>query len=144
MLPRVYSKNYLPNLFDEFFGNGTLSNFFNGYSSNVSVPSVNVIEGDDEYKIEVAAPGLTKKDFKIDLENNVLVISSEKKNEKEEKDENYVRKEFGYSAFRRCFSLPTEVDADHIKATHKDGILNIVLPKKEEAKIKGPRNIAIS
>ena len=144
MLPRLYSNSYLPNLLDEFFGNDSVSNFFNGYSSNTSIPSVNVVEGKDEYKIEVAAPGLSKKDFKIDVENNVLVISSEKKKEEETKEEKYVRREFSYSTFKRSFSLPDDVDSNKIKASHNDGILNILLPKKEEAKAKGPRSISIS
>ncbi len=145
MLPRIYNRsNFLPEFVNEFFGNDTLSRFFDDYSSNTSMPSVNVAEGKDEYKIEVAAPGLSKGDFKIDMHNNLLEISSEKKVENEEKKENYIRREFNYSSFKRSFSLPDGVDADKIKATHKDGILNILIPKKEEEKEKGPKTIKIS
>lgn len=144
MLPRIYNRpGFLPEFVNEFFGNDSLSRFFDGYTSNTSIPSVNIAEGKNEYKIEVAAPGLSKGDFKIDVHNNVLEISSEKKNENEEKNDNYVRREFNYSSFKRSFSLPDEVDTDKIKASHKDGILNILIPKKEEAKDKGPRAIKI-
>ncbi|MFC2138928.1 Hsp20/alpha crystallin family protein [Bacteroidota bacterium] len=145
MLPRIYNRtSFLPEFVNEFFGSDSLSRFFDGYTSNASIPNVNVAEGKDEYKIEVAAPGLSKNDFKVDVHDNLLEISSERSVENEEKNENYVRREFNYNSFKRSFSLPDEVDADKIKASHKDGILNILIPKKEEAKDKGPRVIKIS
>lgn len=144
MLPRVFAtRNYLPEFVNEFLGNDGLSGIFDGYTSNTTLPSVNVAEGKDEYKIEVAAPGLSKNDFKIDVHNNILEISSEKKNENVEKKDNYVRREFNYSSFKRSFTLPDEVDTEKIKASHKDGILNILLPKKEESIDKGPRTIKV-
>lgn len=144
MLPRVYSRTMLPGLFNEFFGNDSLSRFFDDMPVSTTVPSVNVIEGKDEYKIDIAAPGLNKEDYNIEVNENVLTISSEKKHENEEKDEKYLRREFTYSSFRRSFALPEDVSEDKINASHKDGILTISLPKKEEAKPKAPKSIKVS
>jgi HSP20 family protein len=98
------------------------------------VPAVNIIERKEDYLVSLAAPGLKKEDFKIDLEGNMLSISSEKEEENEEKDEKYTRKEYSYSSFERSFTLPDEVNKDKIDAQYKDGVLELVLPKKEEAK----------
>ncbi len=108
------------------------------------MPSVNIKEGKDEYAIEVAAPGFDKKDFRIDLNNNVLEISSEKEVKEENKDEKVMRREFRYSSFKRTFTLPDTVDTEKIKASYKDGILSISVPKKDEAKVKPTKQIAIS
>jgi len=111
-----------------------------------TVPSVNVRENDDEYLVEMAVPGMKKEDFQIEVNNNVLTIRSEVKNEQEKKEgETYTRREFSYQSFYRSFSLNhPEVDESKIKATYKDGILSVVLPKKEEAKPKPSRSIKIS
>ncbi|MBW6499143.1 MAG: Hsp20/alpha crystallin family protein [Bacteroidales bacterium] len=145
MLPMLRrSRVNVPSLIDEFFGRDLMQNFFED-QTGISMPAVNVVETNDNFRIEVAAPGLDKKDFKIDLENNVLTISSEKEEQNESKEEGkYMRREFSYSSFKRSFSLPSSVDAEHIKANHKDGILNITIPKREEAKQKPPKQIAIS
>jgi HSP20 family protein len=127
---------------DNFFGGNRMAERFSGESN--FLPAVNIIEEKDNYRIEIAAPGLEKKDFKIDVRDNVLTISSEKKVEKEENDKNYVRKEFSYSTFQRSFTLPETVDVEKIKAKHDDGILNIQIPKKPEAVEKAPRRISIS
>jgi HSP20 family protein len=140
MLPMM--RNSWPNLADEFFGKDFLGNLFEGYTG-VNSPAVNIIEGEDDFKIEVAAPGLNKDDFKVVLENNVLTISSEKENKKEEKDGRYMRREFGYTSFRRSFSLPETIDAEKISANHNEGVLYISVPKREEAKVKPSRQIAI-
>jgi len=113
--------------------------------TNTSLPAVNVKETDDDYFIEVAAPGMTKKDFSINFQNNVLTISSEKQDEKEESDDSYTRKEFSYQSFQRSFTVPgNDVDSDKISASYNDGILNIKLPKREEVKPKPAREIKIS
>ncbi len=111
-----------------------------------TVPSVNVRENDDEYLVEMAVPGMKKEDFQIEVNNNVLTIRSEVKNEQEKKEgETYTRREFSYQSFYRSFNLNhQEVDESKIKATYKDGILSVVLPKKEEAKPKPSRSIKIS
>jgi len=107
-----------------------------------TVPAVNIIEDNDRFRLEMAAPGLQKSDFQINVEKDVLTISSEKKEEKEEKDDNYARKEFYYNSFSRSFNLPETIDVENIKADYKNGILNVVLPKKEEAKVT--REIKVS
>ncbi|MBN2347660.1 MAG: Hsp20/alpha crystallin family protein [Bacteroidales bacterium] len=143
MLPILRTRNSWPNLMDEFFSNNEFLPRFN-YQENYSVPAVNVKENNNEYQIEVAAPGLGKNDFKVNVENDVLTISSEKENNVENSDEKVMRREFSYSKFSRSFILPEDTDYDKIKATHKDGILNVIVPKKEEAKVKPAREIKIS
>lgn len=136
-------KRSMPSLVDEFFGRNLLDNVFD-FNTGVSTPSVNIVEGKDSFRIEVAAPGLSKDDFKIDLHNNVLTISSEKEEKKEEKDEQFMRREFSYASFSRSFTLPNTADMEKISASHKDGVLNIDIPKRDEAKEKPKRMIKIS
>jgi HSP20 family protein len=141
MLPRIYRS--FPGNWDTFFGRDFLPEIFSD-DNYKSVPAVNIVEGDNEFVIEVAAPGLEKKDFKIDLENNLLKISSRKENMVEDKNEKSIHKEFRYSSFCRSFTLPETVENDKIKAQHKDGILFVTIPKKEIAKIKPARQIEIA
>ena len=108
------------------------------------LPAVNVSETDDKYTIEVAAPGLDKNDFKIDFDNGLLTISSEKEEKNDVKEKNYTRREFCYTSFRRSFTVPDSVDSEKIKAAHQNGVLSIELPKKEEAVKKAPKTIKIS
>ncbi len=96
------------------------------------VPAVNIKEENDKFVLEMAAPGMKKDDFQINLDNYQLTISSEKKEEKKEQEDNYTRREFLYSSFSRSFTLPKSIDIEKIKADYKNGILSIVLPKKEE------------
>ena len=125
----------MPSLFEDFFNKPLLDLFDGGLSSRMmNVPAVNITERKDDYLVSLAAPGLKKEDFKIDVEGNLLTISSEKEKESEEKDEKHTRQEYSYSSFERSFSLPDEVNKDKIDAHYKDGILELVLPKKEEAK----------
>ncbi|MBP7024171.1 MAG: Hsp20/alpha crystallin family protein [Bacteroidales bacterium] len=142
-MPMMRRRSTLPSIVDEFFGDDLWNRFFDDTES-VTVPSVNIKEGKDEYAIEVAAPGFDKKDFRIDLNNNVLEISSEKEVKEENKDEKVMRREFRYSSFKRTFTLPDTVDTEKIKASYKDGILSISVPKKDEAKVKPTKQIAIS
>ena len=107
-------------------------------------PAVNIAESDNDFSIELAAPGLNREDLKINVENRVLEISAEKKTSSESNKGKVLRREFNYSSFRRAFSLPDSVDADKINASHKDGVLTVTLPKREEAKVKPARNIDIS
>lgn len=132
-----------PNLVDELLGNDYLGEFFNG-RTGINAPAVNIIEGKDDFRIEVAAPGLEKKDFVVNLENNVLTISSEKESKKEENEGKVMRREFSYNSFKRSFTLPNTVEGDKITAEHKEGILYISIPKREEAKVKPPRQIAVA
>ncbi len=139
--------NSLPMLFDDFFN----QDFFNWRNSNFSntnttIPAVNIKETAESYEVEVAAPGMTKKDFKIELDGNMLTISSEKTNQTEEKDtDKYFQREFSYQSFQRTFNLQKEVvDIENIKAKYESGLLHLLIPKKEEAKQKPPRLIQIS
>jgi HSP20 family protein len=143
MLPKLRTRSNWPSLIDEFFNDSYLPRFFD-WETGQNMPAVNITEGKEDYKIDVAAPGLNKEDFKISLDNNVLSISSEKEVKNESKEENVLRKEFSYSSFCRTFTLPETVNGDKIKATHNDGILSIVVPKRDEAKVKPVKEIKIS
>jgi HSP20 family protein len=106
---------------------------------------VNVKEDNDNFMIEVAAPGMTKEDFSINYDNGRLTVGSERKNEKKNEDENFTRREFSYQSFQRSFNVPENViSGDKISANYKDGILIITLPKREEVKPKPSREIKIS
>ena len=126
-------KSNMDKLFDEFFG---LDKGIWPESTLSVVPAVDLEETEDAFKITADLPGMTKKDIKITLENNVLSISGEKKAEREEKDKNYHRVERSYGKFHRAFELPGAVNRDKIEAEYKDGILSISVPKTEEAKPK--------
>jgi HSP20 family protein len=135
--------NSLPSLVEGFFNN-ELPYSWNRNWATISKPAANIVENNDEFKIEVAAPGLNKDDFKINLDNNELTISANKEVKNEEKNETFTHKEFGYSSFTRSFTLPDSVHEENISAEHKDGILTIHVPKKEEAKPKPAREIAVA
>lgn len=145
MLPMLRrTRGNVPSFIDDFFGKDWMDSVFSD-RPGISTPAVNVKETDDEFQIEVAAPGLDKNDFKVDLDNNVLTISSEKEFKDEQKEDGrYMRREFSYTSFSRSFTLPEAVDAEKIMAKHKDGILLITIPKREEAKRKPPKKIDIS
>lgn len=137
----------LPSLFDRIMEGDMMDWMNTNYSStNTTLPAVNLSENDNEYLIEVAAPGMEKGDFKISLDNDLLSISSEKKEEKkEEKKGKYSRREFSYQSFQRTFTIPDNlVDGDKIKASYNEGILHVTLPKREETKPKPAREIKIS
>lgn len=110
-----------------------------------SLPAVNIRETADSFEVEMAAPGMSKKDFKIELDNNLLSIHSEKKQEDESKEGGrFTKKEFSYQSFQRSFTLPKEVvDDDKIQATYDNGVLRLTIPKKEEAKPRPPKKISI-
>jgi HSP20 family protein len=110
---------------------------------SMTLPNVNISEDKNGYSLDVAAPGLHKKDFKIEVNGNVLTISAEKEQNKEEKEENYTRQEYNYSSFSRAFTLPEDVVQDKIDATYDGGILKLSLPKNEKA-IAGNNHKVIS
>jgi HSP20 family protein len=138
--------NQLPSLFDRLFENDLFDWSNRNYSStNTTVPSVNVKENNDSFEVELAAPGFDKKDFNIELNNDMMTISSEKKVENEAGEgEQFARREFSYQSFCRSFSLPNSADADKIKARYENGILRVSIPKKEEAKPKPAKQISIT
>ena len=143
MLPLIRKSAYLPHRENDYFGKDFLSTFFSD-GADYSVPAVNIKENENRFEIELAAPGLSKKDFDINLEKDVLTISSEKEVNNESENENYMRKEFGFTSFKRSFKVPEIVNAEKIKASFKNGVLNIELPKMDGAKVKQTKSIAIS
>jgi HSP20 family protein len=140
------SETGMPSLFDRIFNSDLMDWGMSNFSGpNSTLPAVNVRETDDDFILEVAAPGMSKKDFKINYQNNLLTISSEKEEKTEDKNDGYSRKEFSYTSFQRSFTVPgNEVDSDKITATYADGILNVKIPKREEVKPKPAREIKIS
>lgn len=130
----------LPNVFDELF-----QDWAQGSTVKSKSVSVNVIENEDEYKIEVIAPGFDKSDFNIDLDNNLLTISTETKEHSEDVQLKYTRREYHFEAFKRSFELPENtVEAENISAKYDAGVLNITLPKKEEVKPQPIKKIEIA
>ena len=134
------SGEFFPTLFDDFFK--PWNEWFNN-GRTLTVPAVNITENKDDYKVSVAAPGLKKNDFNIDVEGNVLTISSEKEESKEEKDKKFTRKEYNYSSFSRCFTLPEEISQEKIEAKYEDGVLKISLPRKEGVNKLTAKQIAV-
>jgi len=145
LFPSLVSRP-LNNFFDDFI----VKDLFDWSDRNfaalgTNLPSVNLKETDTKLEVELAAPGMKGDDFKVEIDNNILLISSEKEEETEEvrKKENYVRKEFNYQSFCRTFSLPETVDENKIEANYKDGILHVAIAKKEGAKRKTLKSIPI-
>lgn len=134
----------MPSVFDDFFKPWN-EWFDNGgfLGRTLKTPAVNITENKNEYQVSLAAPGLKKDDFKIEVEGNMLGISCEKEESKEEKDKKYTRKEYSYHSFSRSFNLPEGIDQDKIDARYEDGVLRIILPRKEEAKKMSGKNIAV-
>lgn len=132
----------LPSLVEGFinrdFDNFVAPQFFG------NLPAVNVLESQDGFKLEVAAPGYKKEDFKISVQHNVLTVSASQENKTEEVKPKYARREFSFGSFKRTFNLPQTIDGEQINATYSDGILHVTLPKKEEAKPKEARLIEIA
>ena len=136
----------LPTVFDDFFKpwNEWFDNGGSFMGRMMTVPAVNIVEDKNDYKVSLAVPGMKKDDFNIDVEGNMLTISSEKEESKEEKDEKYNRKEYSYSSFSRSFTLPEEVNKEKIEAKYEDGLLKLMLPKKEEVKkLAASKHIAV-
>ena len=123
---RRYEQNWLPEIFNDFFANDWMTR------TNSTAPAINVIEDDKDYKVEVAAPGMNKEDFKVNVtDDNYLVLTMEKKNESKDEDKKrkYLRREFSYHKFEQSLALPENANKDEIKATVNDGILTIDIPK---------------
>ncbi len=136
LFPRFFG-----DLFDKEFADWANSNFS---VTNTTLPAVNIKETNDDFEVTMAVPGISKKDFKINLKDNILTISSEKKEENEKKDENYTRREYSYQSFSRSFTLPKNVvDDDKITAKYENGELHLKIPKKEEVKTKKALQIEI-
>ena len=137
MMPARKSQNWLPGIFNDFFGNEWVE------KTNSASPAINIKESENEYKVEVAAPGMTKDDFSIKIDaDNQLIVSMEKKEEHkdENKKERYLGREFAYTQFQQIMILPDNVEKDKIEAKVENGVLQIDIPKKqiavEENKVK--------
>ena len=138
--PRTWPTLFDGGLIEKFF-NSPLDEFF-GLGKVMNVPAVNVSETDKEFSLTIAAPGLDKKDFKVDAYDDMLTISAEK--EREEKSERYNRREYNYSSWSRSFTLPENCDAGKINAEYKNGELRIVIPKMEIKQPKKVKNISVN
>lgn len=134
-----------PSLFNDFFDT---DRFFGPTLAELdfqqSIPSVNIIDNDNHFAIELAAPGMSKKDFKVNVENNILTISAEKQKENEEENERFTRREFSYLSFSRSFRLPEEAQDDAIEGKYEDGILKLNVPKKAGARKTATKEIKVS
>ena len=131
------------NYFPFGFENEMRPKFETFVNSQNQFPAVNIKENEDSFEILLAAPGLNKEDFSIEIDENILKISSEFKQNEEVKDEKFSRREFNFSSFKRAFTLPETINEDKIEASYVNGILQLVLPKKEEALPKEKRSIQI-
>ena len=133
----------LDNFFDNRFWNqGMMENSF--WNGKTMAPALNIKETDDNFEIELAAPGFAKKDFEVTIEDGCLNITAEKEHSDEEKEESFTRREFSYSSFQRSLQLPDSVKDEDIKAKYNDGILSFKLAKKEEAKKLPPKKVEIA
>jgi HSP20 family protein len=129
--------NGLPAIFNEIFNEAA-------HTPNKTAPAANIIEDEASFKIELAIPGFKKEDLKIEVRENTLKVWAEKEENKEEKTETYLRKEFGFETFSRSFRLPKTVETDAIAANYDHGVLTLSIPKKEEAKPKEPKLISVN
>ncbi|MCX6290535.1 MAG: Hsp20/alpha crystallin family protein [Bacteroidetes bacterium] len=135
----------MPSFFSDFFDmERTFGTDFMEKDFFKSMPAANITEDINQFKVELAVPGMSKNDFHINVENDVLTISAEKKEEKSERDEKFTRKEFYYGSFERTFTLPNSVAGEKIEGKYENGILKLVIPKKEEAKKKLVKEIKVS
>lgn len=145
-------RNLLPLWANEMLDTGNVFNpslfnlegEFTPFDLSVRIPTVNIIENTKDFKIEMAAPGMEKKDFHVSVEDGTLTIRSEKKEEIKEKKENYTRREFSYNSFIRSFRLPDNCLPEKIDAKYENGILTLVLPKKEVIAQKAVKEIKVS
>lgn len=127
-----------PSIFDEFFSDSGEMASVRNFS-----PAVNVKESDSAFTLELAAPGVSKEDFSVDLDHNVLTVSAESKAEHNEDAEKYTRREFGHAKFSRSFTLPDSVDSEFIDAKHKNGVLVVTLPKKKAETANNVKQIEV-
>jgi HSP20 family protein len=142
----------LPSLVSNFFDNGRLfpsvfdldTNLFDLDGGSLLLPNANIVENEKDFHIELAAPGLDRKDFKVEVDNGVLSISAKKEEEKKEENKNYKRREFSYNSFIRSFTLPENCHFEKIDAKYENGLLKVILPKKEVTVSKPVKEIKVS
>ncbi len=134
----------IPSVFNDFFKPWNEWFDDSGFlGRTMNVPAVNITEHKNEYKVELAVPGMKKDDFKIDVDGNMLTISSEKEESSEEKEKRFTRKEYSYSSFSRSFTLPEEINLEKIEAKYEDGVLKLSLPRRNELKMPAAKHIAV-
>lgn len=141
----VKAKERFPMIMEDFFKpwNEWLTNGDNFINRNLSIPAVNITENKDHYELSLAVPGMKKDDFRIDVQGDMLTISSEKEESKTEKEKKFTRKEYNYSSFSRSFTLPVEVNKEKIEARYENGVLSLSLPYKAEARKETAKQIAV-
>lgn len=139
----------MPSLLSDFFG--PMERDFFGFDMDVmpsrlgiNVPTANVVETEREYKLELAAPGLERKDFNVEVKNHTLMISAEKEEEKKEEKEEYSRREYSFNSFSRSFALPENVKEGDIDARYENGVLKVAIPKAKETPVKQVHKITVS
>jgi len=141
MLPMITRRSYKPFLWSSLFDD----DFFPVVPNrSTSMPAVNIKEDEKRFTLDLAVPGIDKKDLRIEINDDVITVSSEQKTEKEENADDFKRREFSYTSFCRSFYLPENVNKEKIEANYRDGILSVVLPKDEEEKTKLTKQIKIS
>lgn len=146
------NRSVIPSIVSDFFDTGRLfpsvfeleKDLFDFNGGSLVIPNANIVENGKDYKIEVAAPGLEKKDFKVEVDNGILTVSAEKEEEQKEERKNYRRREFSYRSFSRSFALPENSLPDKIEAKYDNGILTLSLPKKEVTVSKPVKEIKVS
>ena len=145
MATQAIAKNggRIPALFDDFFKPWNEWFDTSSWPRTMNVPAVNITENKDSYLVSLAAPGMKKEDFRIDVDGNMLTISSEKEESKEEKDKKFTKQEYNYSSFSRSFTLPDQINKEKIEAKYEDGVLKVTLPHKEEAKKSAAKHISV-
>jgi HSP20 family protein len=146
---KLMLRNSMPSMLADWPVSSSLlgANWFDEFPMKklgVNVPSVNITETPTEFKLEVAAPGLERKDFNIEVENNFLCISAEKEAEKKEEDEGYTMQEYSFNSFSRTFALPENIKVGNIDAKYENGILKVVMPKAKEDKTKAVQKITVA
>ncbi|MFD1001072.1 Hsp20/alpha crystallin family protein [Ohtaekwangia kribbensis] len=141
----------LPSLMSDFFGASLFDRDIFGSESDlfpsrlgINIPTANVSETPKEFKLELAAPGLERKDFNVEVENHILRISAEKEEEKNEKDGGYSRREYSFNSFTRSFSLPENVKEGNIDAKYENGVLKVSIPKEKETPVKLVQKVSVS
>jgi Molecular chaperone (small heat shock protein) len=141
----------LPSLLSDFFGTSLIDKDFFDMDSDlfptrlgINVPTANITETPKEYKLELAAPGLERKDFNVEVDNHVLKISTEKEEEKREKDGEYSRREYSFNSFSRSFTLPEDVREGNIDAKYENGVLKVSIPKMKETPAKPALKVAVT
>lgn len=133
----------LPLYIDKMLGRDSGEIMNSGSQVGYNIPAVNVLENNESFLLEVAVPGYQKEDFQIEVVNHALVLSGKKQNKENEKQRKHTLKEFNYTSWKRTFALPKTIETEGIQAKYENGILNVLVPKREEAKVKPPKSIEI-